>query len=344
MQNISIVWRFFFIQDTEILSAECLCQVCVDRSCPELRTNLALGFVQDAGFSKCKGGRSGDRISTAIQVSSKGERTIKIMITKHHVIKLVENKCSREGGWLRHIETCNKPGSHSHLVTYSITTLMFFEPCPGKFGWAWMGAVDVWKMDPVALASARCGHPERNWAPLEWSSLSAVHHDLLELLPNLDCAVSWNLSFILLSTLNILSVEMGEGVEIEWKEISVGLSCQMLSQFSSLGLLLCLPSQGAKTRARARARAAKLLRVMVGGTLRIFLGGMRKLSDLWLGSTINWLNVWVHSHVTSVFHHMCSCQVMEHPEFMRVLTMILSRPASVVRTLAKTYIMPYFNC
>ena len=59
------------------------------------------------------------------------------------------------------------------------------------------------------------GHPERNWAPFEWSSLSAVHHDLLELLPNLDRAVSWNLSFILLSTLNILSVEMGEGVEIE---------------------------------------------------------------------------------------------------------------------------------
>ena len=39
------------------------------------------------------------------------------------------------------------------------------------------------------------GHPESMWPSLDWSSLSMVHHDLLQLLPNLDCAVSSSLSF-----------------------------------------------------------------------------------------------------------------------------------------------------
>ena len=69
----------------------------MDRACPELRINLALGFVQDAGFSKCKGGCSGDSILTAIDFIiillyiAKGNQSITF-------IKLVNNKCSRDGG------------------------------------------------------------------------------------------------------------------------------------------------------------------------------------------------------------------------------------------------------
>ena len=86
----------------------------------------------------------------------------------------------------------------------------------GELGWVPLMS-GRWCRWPLQVLIA--GHPERNWAPLEWSSLSTVHHDLLELLPNLDHAISWSLFFKFLNfniiILNILIIEMGEGVEIE---------------------------------------------------------------------------------------------------------------------------------
>ena len=183
------------------LSFECLCQVCVGGARPELRTNLALGFVHDAEFSKCKGGRLGDRILTAVDVLAKETE----LINQTHLIKLV-SKC---------MKTCNKLNRQSFmyqvLQLWLMCSLSHAQERSGELGWVPLmsGRWCRWPLQVLIV-----GHPERNWAPLEWSSLSSVHHDLLELLPNLDHVISqwW---FFLQTSFNIENLDWWYG-ERSW--------------------------------------------------------------------------------------------------------------------------------